>query len=167
MSRWVGLIGMLLVVVCMEDVTARSVVVDQKDAPIRITEFKAQAREYVDVFQCDVEWTNVGRQPVAGVQFKLIALNLFNEVMRAGSISKDYRRRVVTQGKDKRETWRFGSYREFSEFEVAIVLVYKVRFEDGTIWTYDEQETEAELDREFPELDLPLDTERLDSRSVT
>lgn len=123
-----------------------SKIIDQPDAPLRITKYIAvyqegSGRYITEGIHHSVEYQNSSGRVVEAVQIGLVSFDVWNEYLdRTGGLSLD----VLPPNAKDQGTWVTGRYRGFS-FHTGVVYVSKVRFQNGEIWEADLEAIATEL----------------------
>ena len=121
-----------------------AVILDQKDAPLKIVEYKAvftpeRRSTYAsnpDEIRHSVKTQNVSNKSVVAYQIGLVSFDAFNGFM--GKFAGWAIDTIVVDGK-RDGTWSQRPYAAFSfqNYGTGVAYVNAVRFDDGTIWRAD------------------------------
>ncbi len=134
-------------------------VVVQDDAPLAITSYTAAYRERSQYtsqgIHHSVKYQNRSGKTVVAVQVGLVAFDIWNEFLgRTNGLSID----VIRPDKDDGGTWIATPYRGFS-FLTGVAFINRVRFDDGSIWTANQDAILEELRK----IQKDFDASRLDT----
>ena len=151
MRRLSKVLVVLVTVLCMASVAAAQPppaehrILVQADAPIGITEYTARyqprSTRQSEGIRHSLNYRNVGDRKIVAVQFGLLAFNIFNEFQdRLGGFTIE----DIDVGSTEDGAWVANALAE-SAFYTGVAYVSKVRFEDGEIWTADDDEVLSQL----------------------
>lgn len=167
MNRWRRfMIGFMLVVsfgasavgtVSAEPPPAAHRVLNQSAVPVEITEYtaryQARSRYQSEGIRHEVSYRNASDKKIVAIQFGLLAFNIFNEFQdRLGGFTIEN----VGIGESESGAWVASALAE-AAFYTGVAYVDKVRFEDGVIWSADEDE----ILEQIREIESDLDAEAL------
>jgi hypothetical protein len=125
----------------------RTVVLDQAEAPVRITAYEA---DYAgtrlfrsDGIRHEVDFRNAGDRRVVAVRFAFVMYSVFNDVIddETGVVLDP-----LPDGERSDESWTHDPP-DASTFHIGAAYVDKVRLADGTIWSADDAAISRQLDR--------------------
>lgn len=127
-----------------------STIIEQPDAPIKITKYDAAYQEGVrysrEGIAHTVSYMNTSRRKIVAVQLGLVSFDVWNEFLdRTNGVSMAD---LEPYGEDT-GFWVATASADF-QFLTGVVYVAKVRFEEGEIWSVDLEEIAKEL-REIEE----------------
>jgi len=119
-------------------------VLKQENAPLIIYEFTAKyqdgaSRYASEGIRFDVRFTNITEQPVVAYSIGFFAFDVFNRPL--GRPFGGFAIEAIDPNGSERGAWvqRTTSSALFREYGTGVAYVSKVRFEDGTIWSYDSE----------------------------
>jgi hypothetical protein len=129
-------------------------ILTQEDAPITITEFQAEYQEdsrYTsEGIRYDVEYTNTSNNDIVAFSFGFFAFDVFNRSL--GRPLNGFTIENLDVGDKNNGAWVQTTYSAslFRDYGTAISYVANVRFSDGSIWSYNEDNVLNQL-QEFEE----------------
>lgn len=132
-------------------------VLTQMGAPVLITEYGARyqprSRYQSEGIRHELSYRNASEKKIVALQFGLLAFNIFNEFQDrlSGFTIED-----VAVGETESGVWVASALAE-AAFYTGVAYVDKVRFEDGVIWSADDDEILSQL----REIETDLDAEAL------
>ena len=133
-----------------QSITAETaVVVDQPTSPLKIdtytAEYSPKDRYSREGIVHKVSLTNTSDQKVVAYKVTFNSFDVFNNDMGRGlgGISVQ----TIDSGQSTSGSWRQSPYAVFSfeKYGTGVAYVSTVRLENGTVWTFNEQEVLAEL----------------------
>jgi len=116
------------------------VILNQATSPLKITEFKLKyGKEFGSSYEglyCNLKYQNIMDKKVQAMSFQFIFFDVFNEHLRTfgGFAIED-----INPGAAKTGKWTPSFYSDYST-HTCFVYVGKARFEDGSIWSANEDE---------------------------
>ena len=157
MFQWLVLFLMVWPTGYAAGITNVTKTIQDSDSPVALASYTARFRKserYItEGIHHSILYKNRSDRLIQAVQITFISFSVFNRFLdRTGGISIE----DLEPDETKRGTWVATAYADFS-FLTGIAFVSKVRFSDGTIWTYNEQR----ILRELREIQEDFDVEKL------
>ena len=136
-AGWSGLVVAAWLAVPMQGLRPESKIVEQNDAPIVVTAYRAEytrrTNDTPESIRHEVEYRNRSSQKVVAIQFGLVSFDLWNEFLaKTAGLSTE----VVAPKARERGGWSTVTETAFA-FNTAVVYVERVRFDSGEIWSAD------------------------------
>lgn len=131
----------------------RTVIVDQPDSPIRVSEYSAEYQER-DSYQSEgvsheVTYTNTSDRNATALELGFVMFSVFNEFIDTASGVDMY---GVEAGDDDDGTWVTNALNAFT-FHTGVAFVRQLRYENGDIWEADMSVVEDRIQKIQSEFD--------------
>lgn len=124
-------------------IAENAVIIKQEESPIQIVDYEVSynvVADGIDVISHAVKGLNTSEKKVVAIRYVTLVFSCFNEYF---DTSRNYTMWALDPNKQRKTSWNQANDMEiaFSKFGTGIAFVDSVRFEDGTIWRANSNDT--------------------------